>query len=121
MKNAIEKAASLANIESQLLTHGQALIEKEAETRSVLRNQTESIKTQQNNIKDELGSEFDGLERRVNELVNLKPLAKEHSELKKQLESLNQAVLNMESKIQDLYIIKQAEMENAYIELTNGD
>ena len=44
-----------------------------------------------------------------------------HSELKKQLESLNQAVLNMESKIQDLYIIKQAEMENAYIELTNGD
>ena len=88
--------SSLANIESQLFTHGQALIEKEAETRTVLRNQTESIKTQQNNIKDELGSEFDGLERRVNELVNLKPLAKEHSEIKKQLESLNQAVLNME-------------------------
>ena len=56
----------------------------------------------------------------VNKLGNLKPLIKEHSELKKQLESLNQAVLNVETKVHDLYVIKQAEMENAYRELTSG-
>ena len=113
--------SSLANIETQLISHGRTLIEKEADTRSVVQDQAESIITRQNSIKKELGAEFDGLERRVNELVNLKPLINEHSELKKQLESLNEAVLNIESKIHDLYVIKQAEMENVYIELTNGD
>ena len=113
--------SSLANIETQLISHGRTLIEKEADTRSVVQDQAESIITRQNSIKKELGAEFDGLERRVNELINLKPLINEHSQLKKQLESLNEAVLNIESKIQDLYAIKQAEMENAYIELTNGD
>ena len=112
--------SSLANIETQLITHGRTLIEKEAETRSVVQDQAESIITSQNGIKNELGAEFDGLERLVNKLGNLNPLIKEHSELKKQLESLNQAVLNVETKVHDLYVIKQAEMENAYRELTSG-
>ena len=112
--------SSLANIETQLITHGRTLIEKEAETRSVVQDQAESIITSQNGIKNELGAEFDGLKRLVNKLVNLKPLIKEHSELKKQLESLNQAVLNVETKVHDLYVIKQAEMENVYRELTSG-
>ena len=112
--------SSLANIETQLITHGRTLIEKEAETRSVVQDQAESIITRQNGIKNQLGAEFDVLERLVNKLVNLKPLIKEHSELKKQLESLNQAVLNVETKVHDLYVIKQAEMENAYRELTSG-
>ena len=46
---------------------------------------------------------------------------KEHLELKNQVKSLSKTVTNVESKVQDLYVIKQAEMENAYRQLIGDD
>ena len=65
--------------------------------------------------------EFDRLKKLINQSVDFDPLMKEHLELKNQVKSLNKTVTNVESKVQDLYVIKQAEMENAYRQLTGGD
>ncbi len=112
---------SLSNIEAQLVTHGRTIIEKDENTRSAVKTQASSMLTGQDRIKNELGAEFDRLKKLINESVDFDPLMKEHLELKNKVESLNQMVTNVESKVQDLYVIKQAEMENAYRQLTRGD
>ena len=112
---------SLSNIEAQLVTHGRTIIEKDENTRSAVKTQASSMLTGQDRIKNELGAEFDRLKKLINESVDFDPLMKEHLELKNQVESLNKMVTNVEGKVQDLYVIKQAEMENAYRQLTRGD
>lgn len=113
--------SSLSNIEAQLVSHGRTIIEKEENTRSAVKTQVNSMLNGQDRIKNELGEEFDRLKKLINESVDFDPLMKEHVELKNQVESLNKMVTNVESKVQDLYVIKRAEMENAYRQITIGD
>ena len=50
-------------------------------------------------------------------MVNLKPLSAANIEIKKQLEKLNQDLVEVDRKLNDLYVIKQAEMEKVFLEL----
>ena len=113
--------SSLSNIETQLITHGRTIIEKNENTKSTIKIQSNSILSGQDRIEKELATEFDRLKKLINQSVDFDPLMKEHLELKNQVKSLNKTVTNVESKVQDLYVIKQAEMENAYRQLTGGD
>ena len=113
--------STLSNIEAQLFTHGRTIIEKDENINTTVKTQSNTILTGQDRIKKELAAEFERLKKLINQSVDFDPLMKEHLELKNQVESLNKIVTNVESKVQDLYVIKQAEMENAYRQLTSGD
>ena len=113
--------SSLSNIETQLITHARTIIEENENTKSAIKIQSNSILSGQDRIEKELATEFDRLKKLINQSVDFDPLMKEHLELKNQVKSLNKTVTNVESKVQDLYVIKQAEMENAYRQLTGGD
>ena len=113
--------STLSNIEAQLFTHGRTIIEKDENINTTVKTQSNTILTGQDGIKKELAAEFERLKKLINQSVDFDPLMKEHLELKNQVESLNKIVTNVESKVQELYVIKQAEMENAYKQLTSGD
>ena len=42
----------------------------------------------------------------------------EQSQIRQELENLNATVIEMQGKVHDLYVIKQAEIESAYLGLT---
>jgi hypothetical protein len=113
--------SSLSNIETQLITHGRTIIEKNENTKSSIKIQSNSILSGQDRIEKKLATEFDRLKKLINQSVDFDPLMKEHLELKNQVKSLSKTVTNVESKVQDLYVIKQAEMENAYRQLIGDD
>ena len=113
--------STLSNIEAQLFTHGRTIIEKDENINTTVKTQSNTILTGQDRIKKELAAEFERLKKLINQSVDFDPLMKEHLELKNQVESLNKIVTNVESKVQELYVIKQAEMEIAYKQLTSGD
>ena len=111
----------LSSIEIQITSVGKNLTDSEEQTRSVMRDQSASILKSQGKMGDSLNLEVNGLEELIKKSVKLKPLAREHSALKSQLEKINNSVTNVETKVQDLYVIKQAEIETAYKGLSGSE
>ena len=111
----------LSSIETQITSVGKNLTDSEEQTRSVLRDQSASILKSQGRMGDSLNLEVNGIEELIKKSVKLKPLAREHSALKSQLEKINNSVTNVETKVKDLYVIKQAEIETAYKGLSGSE
>ena len=111
----------LSSIETQITSVGKNLTDSEEQTRSAMRDQSASILKSQSKMGDRLNVEVNGLEELIKKSVKLKPLAREHSALKSQLERINNSVTNVETKVQDLYVIKQAEIETAYKGLSGSE
>ena len=111
----------LSSIETQITSVGKNLTDSEEQTRSVLRDQSASILKSQGRMGDSLNLEVNGLEELIKKSVKLKPLAREHSALKSQLEKINNSLTNVETKVKDLYVIKQAEIETAYKGLSGSE
>ena len=86
-----------------------------------MRDQSASILKSQGKMGDGINFEVDGLEELIKKSIKLKPLAREHSALKSQLEQISNSVTNVETKVQDLYVIKQAEIETAYKGLSGSE
>ena len=113
--------SSLEGIRSQILNQGRALIDKEEENFAVLRTRFEPITSNQSELEQLIDGNFKKLEKHVEKTVNLKPLSTANIEIKKQLEKLNQDVVEVDRKLNDLYVIKQAEMEKVFLELQNSE
>jgi hypothetical protein len=111
----------LSGIEIQVSSVGKNLTNSEEQTRSAMREQSASILKSQSRMGDRLNVEVSGLEELIKKSVKLKPLAQDHSALKSQLERINNSVTNVEAKVQDLYVIKQAEIETAYKGLSGSE
>jgi len=111
----------LSSIETQITSVGKDLTDTEEQTRSVLKDYSASILESQGEIKNSLNLEVTGLEELIRKSVKLKPLGREHSALKNQLEKINSSMINVETKVQDLYVIKQAEIETAYKGLSHSE
>ena len=64
---------------------------------------------------------IDEMQRDLIKLINYEPLIVEQSQIRQELENLNATVIEMQGKVHDLYVIKQAEIESAYLGLTVND
>jgi len=113
--------SSLEGIQNQILNQGRALIDKEEENFTLLRARFEPIVSKQNDLERDIEGRFKKLETHVDKTVNLRPLSTANNEIKKQLEALNQDVIKIDRKLNDLYLIKQAEMEKVFLELQNSE
>ena len=79
----------LSSIETQITSVGKNLTDSEEQTRSFMRDQSASILKSQGRMGDSLNLEVNGIEELIKKSVKLKPLAREHSALKSQLEKIN--------------------------------
>ena len=86
-----------------------------------MRTRFEPITSNQSELEQLIDGNFKKLEKHVEKTVNLKPLSTANIEIKKQLEKLNQDVVEVDRKLNDLYVIKQAEMEKVFLELQNSE
>ena len=111
----------LSSIEMQITSVGKNLTDSEEQTRSVIKDHSTSILKSQGKIENSLNAEVNGLEELIKKSVKLKPLGLEHSALKSQLEKINNSMTNVETKVRDLYVIKQAEIETAYKGLSRSE
>jgi hypothetical protein len=111
----------LSSIEMQITSVGQNLTDSEEQTRAVMKDQSASILKSQGKIENSLNVEVNGLEELIKKSVKVKLLGREHSALKSQLEKITNSVTNVETKVQDLYVIKQAEIETAYKGLSRSE
>jgi len=113
--------SSLEGIQSQILNQGTALLDKEEENFTLLHDRFEPIVSKQNDMERDIEDRFKKLEAHVDKTVNLRPLTTANIEIKKQIEALNQDVVKIDRKLNDLYVIKQAEMEKVFLELQNSE
>ncbi len=110
--------SSLADIERKLSRHGETLVNNDKSVRTLLQSQIELTLENQNGVKTEMVANIDELQRDLIKLINYEPLIVEQSQIRQELENLNATVIEMQGKVHDLYVIKQAEIESAYLGLT---
>lgn len=110
--------SSLADIESQLSRHGETLVNNDKSVRTLLQSQIALTLENQNGVKAEMVANIDDLQRDLIKRINYEPLIMEQSQSRQELENLNATVIEMQGKVHDLYVIKQAEIESAYLGLT---
>ena len=110
--------SSLADIERKLSRHGETLVNNDESVRTLLQSQIALTLENQNGVKTEMGANIDELQRDLIKLINYEPLIMEQSQIRQELENLNATVIEMQGKVHDLYVIKQAEIESAYLGLT---
>ena len=110
--------SSLADIESQLSRHGETLVNNDKSIRTLLQSQIALTLENQNGVKAEMVANIDDLQRDLIKRINYEPLIMEQSQSRQELENLNATVIEMQGKVHDLYVIKQAEIESAYLGLT---
>ena len=110
--------SSLADIERKLSRHGETLVNNDKSVRTLLQSQIALTLENQNGVKTEMVANIDELQRDLIKLINYEPLIVEQSQIRQELENLNATVIEMQGKVHDLYVIKQAEIESAYLGLT---
>ena len=110
--------SSLADIERKLSRHGETLVNNDKSVRTLLESQIALALENQNGVKTEMVAHIGELQRDLIKLINYEPLIMEQSQIRQELENLNATVIEMQGKVHDLYVIKQAEIESAYLGLT---
>tara|TARA_B100000945_G_C20388227_1_gene600858 strand:- start:698 stop:1654 length:957 start_codon:yes stop_codon:yes gene_type:complete len=110
--------SSLADIERKLSLHGETLVNNDKSVRTLLQSQIALTLENQNGVKTEMVANIGELQRDLIKLINYEPLIMEQSQIRQELENLNATVIEMQGKVHDLYVIKQAEIESAYLGLT---
>ena len=110
--------SSLADIERKLSRHGETLVNNDKSVRTLLESQIALALENQNGVKTEMVAHIGELQRDLIKLINYEPLIIEQSQIRQELENLNATVIEMQGKVHDLYVIKQAEIESAYLGLT---
>ena len=110
--------SSLADIERKLSRHGETLVNNDKSVRTLLESQIALALENQNGVKTEMVAHIGELQRDLIKLINYEPLIMEQSQIRQELENLNATVIDMQGKVHDLYVIKQAEIESAYLGLT---
>ena len=110
--------SSLADIERKLSRHGETLVNNDKSVRTLLESQIALALENQNGVKTEMVAHIGELQRDLIKLINYEPLIVEQSQIRQELENLNATVIEMQGKVHDLYVIKQAEIESAYLGLT---
>ena len=111
----------LSGIEMQIISVEEKISDGGERTRSEMQAQGVSILQSQEYLKSNLNEEVSGIAALIKKSVKLKPLEQEHSGLKRQLEKIDSSMRIVEAKVQDLYVIKQAEIETAYKGLSSSD
>lgn len=109
--------SSLAGIESQIINQGKVLTDQEEEHFALINSRFEPIISSQNEFEQEIDGKFKNLELHVDETVDLKPLTSNIIEVRTKLETISQDISMMDKRLNDLYLIKQAEMEQVFMEL----
>jgi len=110
--------SSLADIERKLSRHEETLVSNDKSVRTLLQSQMALTLENQNGVKTEMVANIGELQRDLIKLINYEPLIMEQSQIRQELENLNATVIEMQGKVHDLYVIKQAEIESAYLGLT---
>ena len=110
--------SSLADIERKLSRHGETLVNNDESVRTLLQSQIALTLENQNGVKTEMVANIGELQKDLIKLINYEPLIMEQSQIRQELENLNATVIEMQGKVHDLYVIKQAEIESAYLGLT---
>ena len=111
----------LSGIEMQIISVEEKISDGGERTRSEMQAQGVSMLQSQDYLKSNLNEEVSGIAALIKKSVKLKPLGQEHSGLKRQLEKIDSSMRIVEAKVQDLYVIKQAEIETAYKGLSSSD
>ena len=112
---------SLSGIEMKIMSAEEQINDNAEKTSLAIQAQGSSILKSQDYLKNNLEEEVSRVEALIKRSVKLKPLEQEHIGLKRQLEKIDSSIAIVEARVQDLYVIKQAEIETAYKGLSSSE
>ena len=113
--------SNLGKLQSSLAQSSQDLKREEVNTKEAISEQNANILKAQASILKSLTGGVDEIEKLIEKSVKLKPLENAQSSLDMQVKDVNKILVTVEKKIQDLYVIKQAEMESVFKDLSRSE
>ena len=113
--------SNLGKLQSSLAQSSQDLKREEVNTKEAISEQNANILKAQAAILKSLTGGVDEIEKLIEKSVKLKPLENAQSSLDMQVKNVNKILVAVEKKIQDLYVIKQAEMESVFKDLSRSE
>ena len=113
--------SNLGKLQSSLAQSSQDLKREEVNMKEAISEQNTNILNAQAAILKSLTGGVDEIEKLIEKSVKLKPLENAQSSLDMQVKDVNKILVAVEKKIQDLYVIKQAEMESVFKDLSRSE
>ena len=116
-----EVGLNLSELENSLAQSSQELkLEGKSAQETISKQNSNVLKGQESMLKS-LTGDLDELEKLIEKSVKLGPLEKGQSSLEMQVKDLSKTLVTIEKKVQDLYIIKQAELESVLKDLSRNE
>ena len=116
-----EVRLNLSELENSLTQSSQELkLEGKSAQETISKQNSNVLKGQESMLKTLTGG-VDELEKLIEKSVKLGPLEKGQSALEMQVKDLGKTLVTIEKKVQDLYVIKQAEMESVLKGLSRNE
>ena len=116
-----EVSSNLGKLENSLVQSSQELkLEGKSAQEAISKQNSNVLKGQEDMLKT-LNGGVDEIEKLIEKSVKLAPLERGQSSLEMQVKDLGKTLLAVEKKVQDLYVIKQAEMESVLKGLSRNE
>ena len=125
IQNVIEKtdevSSNLGKLENSLVQSSQELKLEGKSAQEAISEQNSNVLKGQEDMLKTLNGGVDEIEKLIEKSVKLGPLERGQSSLEMQVKDLGKTLLAVEKKVQDLYVIKQAEMESVLKGLSRNE
>ena len=125
IQNVIEKtdevSSNLGKLENSLVQSSQELKLEGKSAQEAISKQNSNVLKGQGDMLKTLNGGVDEIEKLIEKSVKLGPLERGQSSLEMQVKDLGKTLLAVEKKVQDLYVIKQAEMESVLKGLSRNE
>ena len=116
-----EVGLNLSELENSLAQSSQELKLEDKSAQETISKQNSNVLKGQESMLKSLTGDLDELEKLIEKSVKLGPLEKGQSSLEMQVKDLSKTLVTIEKKVQDLYIIKQAELESVLKDLSRNE
>ena len=116
-----EVSSNLGKLENSLVQSSQELKLEGKSAQEAISEQNSNVLKGQEDMLKTLNGGVDEIEKLIEKSVKLGPLERGQSSLEMQVKDLGKTLLAVEKKVQDLYVIKQAEMESVLKGLSRNE
>ena len=121
IKNTDEVSLNLGKLENSLVQSSQELKLEGKSAQEAISEQNSNVLKGQEDMLKSLNGGVDEIEKLIEKSVKLGPLERGQSSLEMQVKDLGKTLVGVEKKVQDLYVIKQAEMESVLKGLSRNE
>ena len=121
IENTDEVSSNLGELENSLVQSSQELKLEGKSAQEAISEQNSNVLKGQEDMLKTLNGGVDEIEKLIEKSVKLGPIERGQSSLETQVKDLGKTLLAVEKKVQDLYVIKQAEMESVLKGLSRNE